>query len=95
MKVIITMDSEIMDGKINIKSKKFKDIANIRVSNAIKNIRLTGNLSNRRNYTYTEEQYKKIVKVLQSEVSDLKKRFEKEFSKDLSNTSKKIFNLED
>lgn len=84
-----------MDGKINIKSKKFKDIANIRVSNAIKNIRLTGNLSNRRNYTYTEEQYKKIVKVLQSEVSDLKKRFEKEFSKDLSNTSKKIFNLED
>ena len=89
------MDSDFNEIKFNKKSNKFKEIASIRVSNAIKNIRLTSNLANKRNYIYTEEQYKKIVRALQDEVSDLKKRFEKEVSKDLSNNNKKVFSLDD
>jgi hypothetical protein len=89
------MDSDFNDKKFIKQSNKFKEIASIRVSNAIKNIRLTSNLANKRNYIYTEEQYKKIVRALQDEVSDLKKRFEKEVSKDLSNNNKKVFSLDD
>jgi hypothetical protein len=90
------MDSDFNEIKFNKKSNKFKEIASIRVSNAIKNIRLTSNLANKRNYVYTEEQYKKIVRALQDEVSELKKRFEKEVSKDLSNNNnKKVFSLDD
>lgn len=45
------------------KEIKFKELAEKRVNNAIKNIQLIGNLSNTRAYSYTEEDVKKFLKL--------------------------------
>lgn len=55
---------------------KFVDLANRRVSKTLKNIQLIGNLSNRTNYDYTEEDVAKIFRALQSEIAACKKRFD-------------------
>jgi hypothetical protein len=55
---------------------KFVELAEKRVTRAIKDIRLIGNLSNRSNYTYTDEDVRKIMKALKSELDALKARFE-------------------
>lgn len=56
--------------------EKFVRLANKRVANAIKCIRLIGNLSNRSNYDYTDEDIQKIFRALQQEFSVCKKKFE-------------------
>ncbi|PYD89959.1 hypothetical protein DNF23_25065 [Pseudomonas syringae pv. pisi] len=62
------------DGKRDPRAK-FIELANARVARAIKDLRLIGNLSNRKNYEYTDEEAKKILKVLEAEVDILKERF--------------------
>lgn len=54
---------------------KFVELAEKRVSKAIKDIRLVGNLSNKSNYSYTDEDVQKIIKALEGEVKKLKQRF--------------------
>jgi hypothetical protein len=54
---------------------KFVELANLRVARAIKDLRLIGNLSNRRNYDYSEAESKRIVKTLEVELEDLKAKF--------------------
>ena len=61
---------------------KFRKLAERRVNNAIKQLRLVGNLSNKNNYGYTDEQAKKIINTLTNELRELKLRFN-------TNTSKK------
>lgn len=66
-----------MEKRLAGKSReKFIELAEKRVSRAIKDIRLIGNLSNRSNYTYTQEDVRKIVKALKDEIDALKARFE-------------------
>lgn len=55
---------------------KFVQLANKRVSNALKAIQLIGNLSNKSNYDYTESDVQKIFKVLHDELAASKKKFE-------------------
>jgi len=55
---------------------KFIELAEKRVSRAIKDIRLVGNLSNKTNYSYGDEDVRKIVAALKGEISRLQKRFE-------------------
>jgi ABC-type Fe3+-hydroxamate transport system substrate-binding protein len=57
------------------KRAKFVQLANQRVTRAIDQIRLIGNLSNRAAYDFTEEDSKKIVKALQRAVDAAKSRF--------------------
>jgi hypothetical protein len=57
------------------KRVKFVDLANKRVTRAIREIKLVGNLSNRSNYEYGDEDAKKIVRALQKEIDALKNRF--------------------
>lgn len=56
--------------------ERFVTLAEKRVARAIKDMRLIGNLSNRSNYTYSDEDVRKIVKALESELANMKKRFE-------------------
>ncbi len=56
--------------------KKFVELAEKRVTRAIKDIRLIGNLSNRSNYTYDEDDARKIIKALKTELDALKARFD-------------------
>lgn len=55
---------------------KFIELAEKRVTKAIKDIRLIGNLSNKGNYSYTDEDVRKIIRALDGEVKRLKQRFE-------------------
>ena len=56
--------------------KKFVELAERRVANAIKQIRLIGNLSNRGNYSYTPDDADKITAALNREVRAMKSRFD-------------------
>ena len=57
--------------------KKFVELAEKRVRRALKDISLVGNLSNRSNYSYTDEDVKKIYKALRSAVDEMKSRFDR------------------
>ncbi len=70
--------------------EKFVSLAKKRVSRALKDIQLIGNLSNRSNYDYTEEDVAKIMKALSDEVSACRKKFEVATKKQ----SKPAFELE-
>lgn len=56
--------------------EKFVRLAEARVTRALKDINLIGNLSNRSNYVYTDEDAKKIVSALKKAVDETKARFE-------------------
>lgn len=70
--------------------EKFVDLAKKRVSKAMKDIQLIGNLSNRSNYDYTEEDVGKIMKALADEISACRKKFDVALKK----PSKTTFELE-
>jgi hypothetical protein len=55
---------------------KFVKLASARVSKALKDIQLIGNLSNRSNYDYTDEDVTKIFKALSDEVSSCRRKFD-------------------
>lgn len=56
--------------------EKFVRLATKRVNGVIKSINLIGNLSNKSNYDYTEEDVMKIFRALQEELNACKKRFD-------------------
>ncbi|WP_221568993.1 hypothetical protein [Alkalihalobacillus sp. TS-13] len=64
------------------KQEKFVRLAEQRVTEVIKKIRLIGNLSNRRNYDYEKDHVNEIIKTLENELKELKKRFEEESRQD-------------
>lgn len=68
--------------------ERFVELANNRVTAAIRQLRLVGNLANRRNYSYDPDDARKIVRALQRELDDLKLRFKGE-----ENNDRSIFNL--
>jgi hypothetical protein len=51
-------------------------LAQARVNKTLKDIQLIGNLSNRSNYDYTDEDVDKIFRALNQEINSCKKRFE-------------------
>jgi len=53
----------------------FVRIAEKRVANAIRGIRLIGNLSNKAHYEFTDADIKKIVSALGREVDGMQRRF--------------------
>jgi len=58
------------------KTDKFIFLANKRVNKAIKVLKLVGNLANKKNYSYSDEQVKKIIKALQKEVDSIRHNFQ-------------------
>lgn len=58
------------------KKDKFKELAEKRVTKLIKDMRLIGNLSNKRNYEYHTEDVKKIFSAIDKEIKLMKARFE-------------------
>jgi len=57
------------------KEEKFVRLAEARVTKAIKDIRLIGNLSNKNTYSYTEDDVRKMFRALQKELDAAKGRF--------------------
>ena len=60
---------------MNDKKKKFRELAEKRVNNALKNIQLIGNLSNTRAYEYDDDDIKKIFKSLKEEIAIAESKF--------------------
>lgn len=69
-----SQSSEILREKRDPRAK-FVELANMRVARAIKDLRLIGNLSNRKNYDYSDVESKRIIKALEVELDDLRARF--------------------
>ncbi len=61
----------VMSGK----KEKFRELAEKRVNNAMKNIQLIGNLSNTRAYEYDDDEVKLIFKSLKEEISIAESKF--------------------
>jgi hypothetical protein len=59
----------------NPKRENFIRLAENRVNRAIESLRVIGNLSNRSNYEYDEDDVKKIINTLQEELNSLKNQF--------------------
>ena len=57
------------------KRQKFVKLAEGRTQAALSAIRKIGNLSNRRAYTYTEMDVRKIIKVLREAVTETERKF--------------------
>jgi hypothetical protein len=57
------------------KRKKFIQLAEARVTRAIGQLRLVGNLSNRSAYEFSEDDVRKIFRALQKELDTAKSRF--------------------
>jgi hypothetical protein len=55
--------------------RRFTELANKRVTRTIKDLRLVGNLANRKSYTYNDADARKIVRALQRELDIVKSRF--------------------
>ncbi len=66
--------------KTKDKAFRFERIAERRVTQALRLMRLIGNLANKRNYSYTEEQLRQIVETLELEVGHVKEKFRQETS---------------
>jgi hypothetical protein len=64
--------------------ERFVSLANSRVTSAIHQIRLIGNLANRKNYEYGPEDAAKITRALQRELDELKAKFKGEDKSDSS-----------
>lgn len=56
--------------------ESFVRLAESRVNNAIRMLRLIGNLSNRSNYSWTDEDVEKIFRTLEREMKNARTRFE-------------------
>jgi len=56
--------------------EKFVELAQNRVNKTLKDIELIGNLANKSNYSYTEDDAKRIYSVLKSALEEMKGRFE-------------------
>ena len=65
---------------LNGKASRFERLAERRVTETLKKMRLVGNLANRRNYAYSEEQVKQILEALESEMRQVKAKFREEIS---------------
>lgn len=64
--------------KNETKREKFERLAEQRVTEIIKKIRLVGNLANRRNYDYEKKHIEEIITTLEKELKDLKNKFQEE-----------------
>ena len=58
------------------RARRFEELAERRVNEAIKRIRLIGKLSNKSNYAYTDDHVRQIFKALDDEVKATRSRFQ-------------------
>lgn len=68
--------------KSNAAREKFVELAEKRVSRALKDIKLIGNLSNKSNYSYTDDDVRKIHAALKKALDEMKARFDSKGASD-------------
>lgn len=78
---MINIDKKGAAMKREEKREKFVRLAEVRVSKAMQAIRVVGNLSNRSNYDFSEDDIKKIARALNAEIEAMQARFKNADSK--------------
>ena len=78
---LVNIEMDITMGNERTPEERFKALAEQRMTQALKFIRLIGNLSNRQSYDYTPEQYKRMISELKKRVLEAEARFKE--AKDL------------
>ncbi|AXQ27481.1 hypothetical protein D0B54_01740 [Solimonas sp. K1W22B-7] len=63
------------------KSKRFERLATRRTEEILKKLKLLGNLSNKSNYTYTDQHVKEMFAAIEREVKTTRERFASRGSK--------------
>lgn len=58
------------------KRDRFSRLAERRMNDLIEKFRLVGNLADRRNYDYTDDQAKQIIRAVEGQARELKQRFQ-------------------
>ena len=58
------------------KSQRFRRLGEKRITNLIKHLRLIGNLANKNNYSYTDDEVHQMFVVIKTELEQTKKKFE-------------------
>ncbi len=71
-------DTPIAPFPITSKLGRFERLAERRVSETLRRLRLVGNLSNRHNYEYSEDHVRQILDALDAGMRQLKQRFRNE-----------------
>ena len=67
--------TQLRDLRKESNSDKFRLLANKRVPKALKALDLVGNLSNRSNYSYTDDEVSKILKAFRDKIKELEGMF--------------------
>ena len=67
---------------MNEKRERFVRIVEKRTNKILEQIRLLGNCSNKHNYSYTDEDIKKIFSVIESELKEAKLKYTSQSSKE-------------
>lgn len=62
------------------KVNRFQRLAERRVNEVVKKMRLVGNLANKHNYVYTDEHVRQILETLEAELRQVKAKFKLETS---------------
>ena len=70
--------------KMRDKNIKFVELGEKRVEKALTMLRLIKNLANRSHYEYDELQFNKIIKVLETEIQEIKSAFRAGLNKNKS-----------
>ena len=73
------------DESVSQRRLKFAELATKRVNKATQAIRVIGNLSNKSNYEYTDQDVRSIIRELNAAVADVKRRFSSGNSADSEN----------
>jgi hypothetical protein len=72
----------------NSRQERFIALGEQRMTQALKFIRLIGNLSNRQSYDYTPDQWKAMITELKLRVSETESRFKKAKDEKIEDTFK-------
>lgn len=77
----VKQSPERAEGEKESPEERFRRLASLRTQNALKRIKLVGNLSGS-GYKYTDEQVAKILSALRSAVDEVEARFRKQEKKE-------------
>ncbi len=67
-------------GRQSAKLERFERLAEKRMTELLKQMRLVGNLANKGNYAYTEAHTRQIVEAIEGELKQLRAKFRQEES---------------
>ena len=67
---------------VDDKRARFVRIAERRTNNILEQLRLLGNCSNKNNYSYVEEDVKRIFSVIENELKEVKVKFNSKANKE-------------